>query len=273
MNIYKITSIGRPLDKNYQTNRVIASISILISIIALVYKTSAGSTVVDSLFWALGVALTVFLTWALGREVDPDHDASAFVGVALALPALYFLELPDFIQLFWFLLASRVINRTTGLASRISDSIIVLLLGSWLMYQGNWGYGLATILLFVLDSKMEPKNQKQWIFAAIGSLTTGILLKHVTWYHAFTFNFTSGLSLLLLVLGIPFIISSKSLKSKGDATGRPLSPRRVQTAQLLVLIMAVQVTFWSSISGFTNILPVWAAFAGAGIFYLFKLVT
>lgn len=271
MDNNKITSIGRPLDKNYKTNRIISIISMLTLIVGFLYKLSSELNIVDSLLWSLGAGLTVFLTWALGREIDPDHDASAFIGTGLSVAGLVVFALPDFIAIFWFLLASRIINRTTGLPAKFQDSVIVLLLGGWLLFQGNWGFGLATIFLFVLDSKAEPKNKKQWIFAALTAITTALLLNQVIWIKGFEWSHEWWIALIISLLFIPFVYSSKQVTSKGDATNEPLRADRVQSAQLLVMLLAIQTTLWDSKNGFEDVMPLWAAMGGASLRQLSRL--
>ena len=60
MDNYKITSIGRPLDKYYKTNKVFGIISMLVVILGFIYKLTIGSNVVDALFWSLGATFSVF---------------------------------------------------------------------------------------------------------------------------------------------------------------------------------------------------------------------
>jgi hypothetical protein len=84
----------------------------------------------------------VFLAWVLCRELDPDHDLSAFVAVGLALGGLFLWGLTRLVVLLWLILILRVVNRTMGLPAGILDSLAVLGLGIWLSFGGNWGYGV-----------------------------------------------------------------------------------------------------------------------------------
>lgn len=267
MDIYKYTSVGRPLDNEYKTNRFIGYIILITIGAAFIYQILSDTIWVDSIWWSLGAGLTVFLSWALAREFDPDHDYAAFVAAGLSVIALVLFGLPDFLVLFWFLLAGRIINRTTGLPARVQDSIIVLLIAGWLTFKGNWGIGVATIYVFVSDSKLEPQLKKQWIFAAIISLALALLLEQVIWYYPFDFLPQHWIPVVIVLLTIPFIFSQKEIKSKGDVTNKPLSPLRVQTVQRLFLFTVLFFIIWDSTLGLKATFPVWSAMAGASFFH------
>jgi len=85
--LYRFTSIGRPLDPRYPTNR---AVQVLMPIAALVGGGVAWFGGVDAkgiAFAALGGLLVVFGCWALGRELAPDDNPGAFIGMAFAFAA------------------------------------------------------------------------------------------------------------------------------------------------------------------------------------------
>ena len=114
MKLSDVTALGRPIDLSYPTNRAIAAIMLAAFVITGLLTT-----------WGTGltVALSLFLTWALGRELDPDHNASAFVAVALTAVGY---RTPSLALCGLFLLGIRAVNNTTGLRPKPTDWLSLL---------------------------------------------------------------------------------------------------------------------------------------------------
>jgi hypothetical protein len=79
-------------------------------------------------------------------------------------------------------------------------------------------------------------------------------------------------SLAISGLFLVVIATSRELKAVGDATGRPLHPRRVQAAQVLALATALLFAWWAGTAGVLAMLPLWAAMLGVGLYRLAILV-
>ena len=129
MKMSDITALGRAIDPRYPTNLAIAVLALVVAIGGTAWRLVTGLPLLESALWGIGAGFVLFLTWALGRELDPDHDLSAFMGVGLALIVLLFFDLPELLLVFWLLLVLRTVNRTTGLPARPLDSLAILGLG------------------------------------------------------------------------------------------------------------------------------------------------
>ena len=268
MSISRITAIGRPIDPNYPTNRAIALLALAVIVGGSVLQLIAGVQLVQSISWGIEAGLAVFLAWALARELDPDHDLSAFVAAGLALIGLLFLDLPGLTALFWMIVLLRIVNRTAGLPATILDSLLILGLSSWLTWQGEWIYGLITALAFLLDSRLSPPHVRHLLFAAIALVITVILfggrLPRVD-------ELSPAIALTVLVMSalfLPVIIASRELTTVSDQTNEPLNPRRVQAAQGIALLTGILIAWWNGYSGFVSFMPLWAAMAGASLYRL-----
>ncbi|MGD9316838.1 MAG: hypothetical protein PVG56_08400, partial [Anaerolineae bacterium] len=96
MKLADFTALGRnPLDPGYPTNLAIAALTVVVAIAGAVWRLISGVALLESALWGIGAGLVMFLTWALGRELDPDHDLSAFVGAGLVLIALLLAGAPS----------------------------------------------------------------------------------------------------------------------------------------------------------------------------------
>jgi hypothetical protein len=271
MPLNDFTALARPIDPSYPTNRVIALLALVVVVGGTASRLLAGAAWIESASWGVGAGFAVFLAWALARELDPDHDLSAFVAAGLMLIGLLFFDLPALLALFWMLLTLRVVNRTVGLPSKLQDSLLVLGLGGWLTWQGNWMFGLVTAVAFLLDSRMPPALKRHLLFAGVALVVTAITSILIGIVPG-----ESGLSLpvvaAILVTSALFVIviaASRTLSSAGDETGEPLNPGRVQAGQVLALLTATQVAWWDGRAGLVALLPLWAAMLGVALYRLF----
>lgn len=272
MNRSTLTTVGRPVDLSYPTNRAIAVVSLVVTVGAAILQRLSGASWIQSALWGAQAGLSVFLAWAFCRELDPDHALAAFVAAGLGLGGLFLWGLPNFTVLLWLILILRLINRTMGLPAGMLDSLTVLGLGIWLSLQGNWAYGVVTAVAFLLDSQLPIRAPRQLVFAVLGVLgttTAAVLAEALPW--------DGGLSLLgaLVALAalsafVPVIMESQDITSVGDQTGKPLEPVRVQAAQVLVLLVGLETAFLGGIPALGSLMPLWAAVLGASLCWFYR---
>ncbi len=272
MNTSVITTIGRPIDLNYPTNRAVAILSSLVLVGATLLQRVSGLPWIQSALWGAQAALSVFLAWALCRELDPDHAMSAFVAFALALGGLCLWGLPSLAVLFWIILIVRVVNRTVGLPAGILDSLAVLALGLWLSVQGNWGYGLITALAFLLDAQLPIRAPRQVVFAILGVLGTVItaILEGAVPSDGAPSLWGGLIALGASALFLPVMVESRRISTQGDRTGEPLEPIRVQAAQALALLVGMETAVLGGVGAVGSLMPLWAAVLGASLTWLYR---
>ncbi len=176
--IPKFTAIGRLLDFEDTTNRLILAISFLTSLLGFGWELILGKGFFSSALWGIEAGIAIFFTWGLAREIDPEHSLSAFPGIVLTLLGLPILGLPDLIILLWMLIVARMLNRTTGLPAKVTDSLALVLLSGYLVWQANWLFGLIAAVAFFLDSFLPNPRRRQILFAVIALLASlvGIVL-------------------------------------------------------------------------------------------------
>lgn len=270
MKVSDITALGRPIDPNYPTNRAIALLSAGVVVAGAAYRLLAGDPLLDSTLWGIGAGLAVFLAWALARELDPDHDLSAFVAAGLMVIGLLLWGLPELLLVFWLLLALRVIDHSTGLPAHWLDSLGLLGLGGWLTGQGYWTAGLLTVAAFALDGWLAPALRRHQLFALLALLVTvtlAVFQGDITQVE----DASTPILLAVAAMGALFLVvigTSRRVTSLCDQTGEPLRPTRVRVAQALALAAGLLLAWWSGAHGVVALLPAWAAMLGVGLYRL-----
>jgi hypothetical protein len=271
--IYRITSIGRPLDPAYRTNRAVLLLLPLAGAVASAVAAMRGAGFLEIFIAGLvGVAVALG-SWALARELAPDDDPAAFLSMAYAYAAFLALGPPSLLLLFTGLLLVRIVNRSTGLPARIGDSVIVCALTLWTVHATQSPLlGLVGALAFGFDAVLPDRLRRQWFFA-------GLCLGAGLW----RFVLGSGLDDLTLlglgtsywlaaVIGVVYLVAylrTRSVASVGDVTGTKLSVARVRAGMAIGLLVPVQ-AFVAGPAVLSSAL--WATLAGVGVGSVIRLV-
>ena len=269
-----VTSIGRAVDLTYPTNRAVAVVMFLVTIGGLIWRRLSGFPWLASARWGAQAGLTVFLAWALCRELDPDHPASAFAAAGLSLMGVLVWALPRLAVILWLLILLRVVNRTTGLPAGVADSLGLVGLAGWLSLQGNWGYAVLTAIALFLDSRLPDPAWRQLPFALLSAVVAVIAFASGSESAAEAPSLTGGLVALgLSLVFLPIILASGSVESVGDETGQRLAPARVRAAQILALLAGAEVAFMEGPGALATLGPLWASVLGASFTWLYNTLT
>ena len=274
MKITRITSVGRPIDPNYPTNRAIVIWALVVTVAGAILQVLGGEGWIPGGLWGIGAGLAVFLAWATCREMDPDHALAAFVAAGLATVGVFCGGLPQLGAILWLLLVVRVVNRTMGLPATVLDSLSVLGLGIWLSYQGNWGYGAVTVIALLLDSQLPDPQRRQLVLTGVGAVAVGLVavLRGTMWGSEGLAVWPGLIAAGMCAVFAPVLVGARSVESVGDETGERLKGERVQAGQGIALLAGVQAAFWSGEAGLGAMMPLWAAVLGASIYWLFLKV-
>ncbi|HUV79269.1 MAG TPA: hypothetical protein VMW40_00330, partial [Candidatus Bathyarchaeia archaeon] len=260
MKIYDITAIARPIDLKYPTNKAIVLLSMMVIVASTLVRMVTGQGFLDSVWRGFIASLAVFLSWAIARELDPEYDLSAFVTAGLSLFGLIFFDDPIIIVLFWILLLTRVVNRTSGLPARMLDSLFLLALAGWLTFYGNITVGLMTSLAFLLDGILSRPRRHQLLFAGLPLLIIAIPF----YLNSIKFGeneLSLTLELAVVVVSLLFLLiifDSRKVRAVADQTAELLDPMRVQSAQVVALATAILISLLHGSLGIVAIMPLWA---------------
>ena len=242
--LYQYTSIGRSLDPAWPSNRAVLVLLPLVAVLGAALAWIEGLAPLALLPRGIGLALIVFLAWALGRELDPDDPSAAFISLALGL--LVGLAHPDagLLTALTTLGLIRMVNRSTGLAPKVSDSVVLLLLSIWVIYRtGSPYFGAVAALAFVLDGSLRNPLRHQWLYALLClGATVVYMVDHDVDPRAVAapgslFEWLSVLALLMFAI---YLLLTRSVRARADVGGQPLDLARVRGGMAVGLLAALQ---------------------------------
>ncbi len=270
----RLTSIGRPIDPAYATNRAVLWLMPAAgAVAAFVQGVQGDGGPIAAGTAALVAAAVVFGGWALTRELAPDDSPAAFVSAGLGFVTALVVGAPSLLLLFVTLLLARVVNRTVGLPARVTDSLAVAGLTVWAMASlVSPLVGVVGALAFAADALLNDGRKRQLIFAAACLAGTGVALLRHGLGPADAGPLTTGQVWLVAGVGAAYataIVRTRRVASVGDATGAPLSLSRVRAGMLIGLLVAFQALTAGS-AGLEDASLVWASLAGVALGYAGK---
>ncbi|MBT8058039.1 MAG: hypothetical protein HKP16_00740 [Xanthomonadales bacterium] len=242
--MYRYTSIGRPLDPGYPTNKAVLMLLPLAAALGAAAAFMEGQSVVETAGNALNFLLAAFGAWALARELDPDDQVAAFIAMAFGVLAALIVDSPGILIVFATLGLVRIVNRSTGLEARKSDSLVVMLLVFAVIYLTESPlFGTVAALAFVLDGSLKSPSPHQWFFGLICFGGTVVYLVD----HDLGLSIVSvpdslfeWLSLLfLMIFGLNTLLM-KRVASTGDFGASRLDLSRVRGGMTVGLLAALQ---------------------------------
>jgi len=275
MRISSISSLARVVDPRYPTNFAILIIAALAGGGYLIYNLYASTDLLSAFGAAFAFAVGIFLTWALGREIDPEHELAAFAGLLLFIPGYLVFGAPDLIMLLTILLLLRMLNETTGLQPKLLDLLAIIALGSMLVVRGAWVFGFFCSAGFLLEARLgESRNRYLLLsgFMAFLTLASLLILKPLSPSNRITLV-QIGFVISVALVFIPLVLHTRTIEVICDYQPERLKPVRVQAGQVFAISSAILVWIIAGYSGIIALLPLWSSFIGLSVGYLTSIFT
>jgi len=268
-------TLGRPVDISYPSNAfilVFAAASFLGFGLASVF---GGGSALGSLAFGFRVFLSVFLAWAIGREIDPDQSLTAALAAVGQVIVIWFVDVPSLLFSFWALFTFRVLNRTTGLKAGYGDTVLATAISAWAGYQLSWVIPAAAAAIFIADSFLKEPNR---IHLVIGTLLAGeaaylLVPDPGIWSGFVKYPVKLGLVIGISVAFLFVIYRSRNVTSVGDETGEPLAARRVQLTQLICLLVAILFPLWAGVQSFHQSATFWSVLGASSLVNIVSALT
>lgn len=285
----RITALGRPLEPDWPSNRAVMVLMPVGALIAWGRAALGGGFASPLVVAALG-AMTVLLTWALGRELAPDRHGAAFVAMALGFAVFLWEPRVSLLLAATALVLSRVVNRTTGLPATPFDTLAALGLVAWALTEGAGpGPGLAAALAFGLDAALPPAPGRADAVAGSGPEAERTTVRHglaaagalalAAWAAlgaaapfvaapepGWAVPSTVGLlvAAVVLVAAARVVLGTRDVRSRGDDTDLPLSAARVRGGIVVVAAVGLGALLQGD-AGIHAAGLIWAALAGVAL--------
>jgi hypothetical protein len=242
--IYHYTSIGRPLDPAYATNKAVLVLLPLAAAAGAVIAWFSGAGLLQTLQQAAAYGLILFGSWALARELVPDDNPAAFISLACGMLVAVFVVSPAVLIVFVTLGLVRIVNRSTGLAARKTDSVVLMVLSIVVIYTTESPlFGAVAALAFILDGTLQDPLRRQWLFGLVClGATIVYMVDHDIGPSLIRAPDTlfEWLSLLFLLIFALNILLTRKVRSRGDINDRPLDLNRVRGGMTVGLFAALQ---------------------------------
>lgn len=236
-------TLGRSIDIHYPTNRLILVIAAITGMIGIF---TSGD-------WLIGLKIggSIFLTWAMGRELDPRREYGAFVAVALALYSLFVPFEVEFMEIFFFMLALRLISTTCGKPPTWFDALTVLGVAGYLSYSSENPIYLLTAIIGVFISGALSKIE---ILHRILSLVAGGSIGYVLSMFFVDTTFDTPilsfpfLLIITLIYSIFAYLDRNNDKNIYDDQNNQISPTKILKSQLFFAISFILLALFSNLA-------------------------
>lgn len=263
------SSLGRPLDPRYKTNLLILILAVVAGMagVGVALYDQRGPIVAIGIGLLAGM-LTV-LTWALARELDPQHDYAAFVGLLPAVIAFFLSGDSALWTLLLLLLLARVVVRSVGPPALYTDSLVVLVItGIGVFGFQSWSLGIIAAVGFALDAVLVHPQRWQSAFGLVALALTGIYalstdvdpLSLPTGWHLI-------IPTIILVGFAVRIARTNAVPVTSDQGDERLSVQRVQSAMSLTLLASILLALAGGNQAVIETAALWSAMGGIVLYH------
>ena len=153
-------TLGRSIDLKYPTNQIILAASLLLAIIAYFITGEISNS--------LQMGGSLFLTWALVREIDCKREYAAILAAIFTILNLFIPFKVSLGIIFLMILLLRSLNQITGKKGTVIDFISLIGLSTYLSYSSKNSIYVFLVFIAVLLNLKDDENKKQnYIFLAI----------------------------------------------------------------------------------------------------------
>lgn len=237
-------TLGRKIDIHYNTNRIILIITALVAGLAI-FMTGDLTT-------GAKIGGSVFLTWALSREIDPKREYAAFLAVAFSLTGLLVDFKIDLMIIFFILLLLRFVSNITGKAATILDILSLFGLGAFLsISMKNDVYIFLFILSLIFKGDFKDKKTLYTIFfivsAGVYFYVSAVFIRTNTGGNLFNLSWISFFYVFTILSYFLFIIFDKN-KATLDDKNNKADTKKIFSGQILFGIFISLLLFFSNIS-------------------------
>jgi len=267
LGIVRVSKVVRTVNLRVPSNRFVAAASAAGFLAVLAREIAGGTPYINAGRAGMQIALSIFLAWAVARELDPDSTSSAGLA-AFAGAAIYFMGEAGMWSVAALLFAVRITLRSSGSAPNVFDLI-------WLpgiaalsaQSPGGWIAGLALAFALALTCRLPQKAPRRSLISAVVAVAAVAFVSLAKGALGPSFlrpTVAQSLVLAAALLSIP-ALRARPPKSVGDEDGHPLHRKRLTSARALALATGLLTTVWIGGRAVPELASLWAATIGVGV--------
>ena len=265
----KLFGLARTLNFSYTSNTLVALWSFAIVLVYTVYfhlqypDLGWQKVVLEGIL----AGITVFLSWAISRELEPDSTLAATLTMAIcSIGLLWNGGEADLLLGAYFLLCLRIINCTTGLPPSWLELLGLALYSLVLAYKQAYLAALALPASLFISFRLNSVSGKAAPLLSLLLVTAILIVGFINfdgWSNPGELTTASTIIIAVIASAFAFYIRKKiTTQAVDDYSRQPLSLKRIKAAQLFALLLIVLLSLWFGTSGIMRFLPFWAAFSG-----------
>ena len=166
--IYRYTSLARPPNPAGRAGKVVLYLLPAAALLGAVMGWLRTASLGGVAEYAAVFTLVLYGAWALARELDPDDSPVSFISMALGLLAALLVEEPGVFVVYVTIALVRMVNRSSGLEPRHSDSFLLMLASIGVIYHSALPlFGLVAGVAFALDGSLKKARPSQWVYGLV----------------------------------------------------------------------------------------------------------
>ena len=259
--------VVRLLDLNLPSNRFILSAFIVSTALVTGHQMIRGRPVLAGLASGLQAGFSVFLSWAIARELDPDDHRSATVAALLGF-AIFFTGPTQLGAVVAMLFAVRIVLRSTGAPPNRLDLVWLTALGIYSARRpGGVPAAVSLGAALVMDGRLPSPAPR--IVSTAGKVLMFIALAAAAYFGSLTpsWAWPRGPQWIVLVCALLAMLTwrTPSPVSVSDMGEEPLSRRRLMTASWLGLAAGIVTLLWIGGPAISALVGLWAAVIAVSI--------
>lgn len=192
--------IGRPFDIRSTSSLLAIALFVVAGVVGVVLWLNGEPA--ETIFFAPAYG---FVTWALVREVDPDHNWSALVAAAGAAGwVLLGGGRVSILALGVLIMVGRLVTESTGRRPLLTDLVVLILAALTAFTVEGWVVAFGLAIALYLDARFSERSHPAqiWVSAAIAAGATLM----ATFTDAFPAAFPGVRPVVVIVSGMVALI-------------------------------------------------------------------
>lgn len=262
-----ITALARTINPRLRTHQFHLGAAVLGGLIVMAVELEQPGSLGQTLGPTVNAGVTIFLAWAIAREIDPDEARTANLAAVLAIAGRLLAGPGLLAALVMLLLATRIVVRSTGLAPTTLDGFLFLPGAAFWAGRTVTGWMAALVLAYALarDYRLpEPAGRRSLIAAfVVSAVASGAVIASGAFGSGWPSPGPLALAISAAGVAAGIFLPGYIPMSRADYTGEMLDFFRLRSARWILLGGAVLTIVVGGGTAMTGLSAIWATLVAA----------